>query len=131
MLMSSRDPLRHKMGRCSKKTGIKSRDYKGFNKPVRKSPSVCGEPPRRMPAPKLRTTRKPNINGSPRLGELWPVAMSFRVIGAPYFACARMLGHRPEDLVGNKIAEVIGEEEFQTILPHVNAVLTGQRISLE
>jgi PAS domain-containing protein len=34
--------------------------------------------------------------------------------------CARMLGHRPEDLVGKKIAEVIGEEAFQTILPHVN-----------
>jgi PAS domain-containing protein len=39
--------------------------------------------------------------------------------------CARMLGHRPEDLVGKKIAEVIGEEAFQTILLRVNAVLAG------
>src|SRR5215472_4333839 len=44
---------------------------------------------------------------------------------------ARMLGHRPEDLVGKKIAEVIGERAFQTILPHVNAVLAGQRVEYE
>ena len=44
---------------------------------------------------------------------------------------ARMLGHRPEDLVGKKIAEVIGEKAFQTILPHVNAVLAGQRVEYE
>ncbi len=32
-------------------------------------------------------------------------------------AYAKMLGHRPEELVGKKIAEVIGEKAFQTILP--------------
>jgi PAS domain S-box-containing protein len=46
-------------------------------------------------------------------------------------ACARMLGHRPEELIGKKIAEVIGESAFQTILPHVNAVLAGQRVEYE
>jgi PAS domain S-box-containing protein len=46
-------------------------------------------------------------------------------------ACARMLGHQPEDLVGKKIAEVIGESAFQTILPHVNAVLAGQHVEYE
>jgi PAS domain S-box-containing protein len=42
-----------------------------------------------------------------------------------------MLGRRSEDLVGRKIAEVIGEDAFQTILPHVNAVLAGQRVEYE
>jgi PAS domain S-box-containing protein len=46
-------------------------------------------------------------------------------------AYARMLGHRPEELVGKKIAEVIGERAFQTILPHVNAVLAGQRVEYQ
>ncbi len=44
---------------------------------------------------------------------------------------ARMLGRRPEDLVGKQIAEVIGERAFQTILPHVNAVLAGQHVDYE
>ena len=42
-----------------------------------------------------------------------------------------MLGHRPEDFVGKQIAEVIGERAFQTILPHVNAVLAGQHVDYE
>jgi PAS domain S-box-containing protein len=46
-------------------------------------------------------------------------------------ACARMLGHRPEELVGKKIADVIGEAAFQTILPHVKAVLAGQHVAYE
>ena len=46
-------------------------------------------------------------------------------------ALARMLGHRPEELVGKKIVEVIGERAFETILPHVNAVLAGQRVEYE
>ena len=46
-------------------------------------------------------------------------------------ALARMLGHRPEELVGKKIVEVIGERAFQTILPYVNAVLAGQHVEYE
>src|SRR5262249_37423290 len=46
-------------------------------------------------------------------------------------AYARMHGRRPEELVGRKIAELIGEQAFQTILPHVNAVLAGQRVEYE
>ena len=51
-----------------------------FKKPVGKSRSVYGEPPRRRLAPKIRTTRtaKLNINSLPTLGELWPIATSFR-----------------------------------------------------
>jgi PAS domain S-box-containing protein len=46
-------------------------------------------------------------------------------------AYARMHGRRPEELVGRKIVELIGEQAFQTILPHVNAVLAGQRVEYE
>ena len=46
-------------------------------------------------------------------------------------ACARMLGHAPEDVVGKKIIEVIGETAFNTILPHIKAVLLGQRVEYE
>ncbi len=38
---------------------------------------------------------------------------------------ARMLGHDPEEVVGKKIVEVIGEKAFDTILPHIKAVLLG------
>jgi len=46
-------------------------------------------------------------------------------------AYARMIGRRPEDVVGKKIIEVIGETGFETILPHVKAVLSGQRVEYE
>jgi PAS domain S-box-containing protein len=42
-----------------------------------------------------------------------------------------MLGRRPEEVVGKKIVEVIGEEGFQTILPYVKAALSGQCVEYE
>jgi PAS domain S-box-containing protein len=46
-------------------------------------------------------------------------------------AYAKMIGHCPEEVVGKKILEVIGETGFQTILPHIKAVLSGQRVEYE
>jgi PAS domain S-box-containing protein len=46
-------------------------------------------------------------------------------------AYAKMLGHPPEEVVGKKIVEVMGETGFQTILPHIKAVLAGQRVEYE
>jgi PAS domain S-box-containing protein len=42
-----------------------------------------------------------------------------------------MLGRSPEEVIGKKIVEVIGEEGFNAILPHVKAVLSGQRVEYE
>ena len=44
---------------------------------------------------------------------------------------AAMLGRRPEDMVGKSIAEIIGEEAFRTILPHLEKVLEGHRVEYE
>jgi PAS domain S-box-containing protein len=46
-------------------------------------------------------------------------------------ACAKMIGHEPEEVVGKKIVEVIGETAFNTILPHIKAVLSGHRVEYE
>jgi PAS domain S-box-containing protein len=46
-------------------------------------------------------------------------------------ACAKMMGHDPEEIVGKKIVEVIGETGFNTILPHIKAVLLGHRVEYE
>ncbi len=46
-------------------------------------------------------------------------------------ACAKMLGHEPEEVVGKKIVEVIGEKAFDTIVPYVKAVLAGHRVEYE
>lgn len=43
-------------------------------------------------------------------------------------AYARMIGHEPEALSGKKIVDVMGQTGFQTILPHINAVLAGRRV---
>ena len=42
-----------------------------------------------------------------------------------------MTGHRPEEVVGKKIVEVMGETGFNTILPHIKAVLSGHRVEYE
>ena len=46
-------------------------------------------------------------------------------------AYAKMLGQRPEELVGKEIVKIMGETGFQTILPHIKAVLAGQRVEYE
>jgi PAS domain-containing protein len=49
-------------------------------------------------------------------------------VSEPY---ARMIGRHAEELAGKKIVDVMGEAGFQTILPHVKAVLAGQRVEYE
>src|SRR5215471_13563758 len=46
-------------------------------------------------------------------------------------AYAKMIGHRPEEVVGKKIVEVMGETGFNTILPHIKTVLSGHRVEYE
>jgi PAS domain S-box-containing protein len=46
-------------------------------------------------------------------------------------AYAKMIGHRPEELVGKEIVEVMGETGFNTILPHIKTVLSGHRVEYE
>jgi PAS domain S-box-containing protein len=46
-------------------------------------------------------------------------------------AYARMLGRTPEDIVGEPLMRVVGESAFNTILPHVRRVLTGERVEWE
>ena len=46
-------------------------------------------------------------------------------------AYAAMIGRRPQDVVGRKIVEILGEQGFQAIQPHVDAVLSGERVEYE
>jgi PAS domain S-box-containing protein len=46
-------------------------------------------------------------------------------------AYARMIGHSPEEVIGKKIVEVVGDTGFDAILPHINAVLMGDRVEHE
>jgi PAS domain S-box-containing protein len=46
-------------------------------------------------------------------------------------AYARMIGRTAQDVVGKKIREVMGEQGFNTILPYITAVLSGQRVEYE
>jgi len=46
-------------------------------------------------------------------------------------AYARMIGRSPEEVIGRKIIEIIGDAGFNTILPHIKSVLFGQRVEYE
>jgi PAS domain S-box-containing protein len=54
--------------------------------------------------------------------------LRYRFISQSY---ASMLGRRREDVIGKPIIEIIGEEGFATILPHVEKVLRGERAEYE
>lgn len=54
--------------------------------------------------------------------------LRYRFVSRAY---AEMLGRRPEDIAGSPILEVMGEEGFNAILPHVNKVLEGERVEYE
>jgi two-component system CheB/CheR fusion protein len=44
---------------------------------------------------------------------------------------AEMIGRTPDEVAGKPIIEIMGEEGFATIRPHVEAVLRGQRVEWE
>jgi len=46
-------------------------------------------------------------------------------------AYAAMLGRQPEEIVGQPIVEIIGEEAFSSIKPHIDRVLGGERVEYE
>jgi PAS domain S-box-containing protein len=46
-------------------------------------------------------------------------------------ACAQMFGREPKDFVGKSIVDVIGEQGFNAILPHIQQVLQGNRVEYE
>jgi PAS domain S-box-containing protein len=54
--------------------------------------------------------------------------LRYRFVSPAY---AEMLGRKPEDVVGKRIVEIMGEEGFRMILPHVERVLAGHRVEYE
>jgi PAS domain S-box-containing protein len=46
-------------------------------------------------------------------------------------AYARMIGRSARDIVGREIRDVMGERGFATILPHIEKVLSGERVEYE
>ncbi|OAF12414.1 hypothetical protein AYJ54_06190 [Bradyrhizobium centrolobii] len=54
--------------------------------------------------------------------------LRYRFISQSY---ANMIDRRPEDVVGKPIVEIMGEEGFAAILPHVEKVLRGERAEYE
>jgi PAS domain S-box-containing protein len=45
--------------------------------------------------------------------------------------CAKLLGRKPEEIVGKPIVDIIGQEALATILPHVERVLGGEAVEYE
>jgi two-component system sensor histidine kinase UhpB len=54
--------------------------------------------------------------------------LRYRFVSRAY---AAMLGRRPEDIVGQSIQAVIGTPAFETIRPHIERVLHGNRVEYE
>jgi PAS domain S-box-containing protein len=52
----------------------------------------------------------------------------YRFVNAPY---TTRFGLRPEDVVGRKIREVVGEPAYASLAPYVEAVLGGERVEFE
>jgi PAS domain S-box-containing protein len=54
--------------------------------------------------------------------------LRYRFVSEAY---AQMLGRRPEEIVGKRVAQVLGDEAFRTVLPYIEKVLQGERVEYE
>ncbi|HEU4617804.1 MAG TPA: PAS domain-containing protein, partial [Gammaproteobacteria bacterium] len=54
--------------------------------------------------------------------------MRYKFVNAPYAKRYRM---RPEEIVGKRIEDVVGQSAFKRLRPHVEAALGGQRAEFE
>ncbi len=54
--------------------------------------------------------------------------LRYRFVNRAY---AQMLGRTPEEIVGNPIVEIMGAQGYETIRPHVEAVLQGRPVEYE
>ena len=44
---------------------------------------------------------------------------------------AALLGLTPDEIIGKRVADVVGAEGFETMRPHIEAVLAGERVEYE
>src|SRR5262249_15145745 len=54
--------------------------------------------------------------------------LRYRFVSEAY---AQMIGRRPQEVIGKTISEIIGDEGFRTVFPHIKKVLAGQRAEYE
>src|SRR6516164_3128046 len=54
--------------------------------------------------------------------------LRYRFISHAYL---EMTGRRPEQVVGKRLSDVLGEKDFQAIRPHIEKVLQGHRVEFE
>ena len=54
--------------------------------------------------------------------------LTYRFVSQAY---ANMIGRSPSEVIGRPIVEIVGEEAFKTILPHVEDMLQGKRVEYE
>ncbi len=54
--------------------------------------------------------------------------LRYRYVSRAY---AKMIGRTPDQVAGKPILEIMGEEGFETIRPHVEAVLRGERVEYD
>jgi PAS domain S-box-containing protein len=68
------------------------------------------------------------INGTPFMLTRCSRDLRYLFVSEAY---AAMIGRRPKEVVGRPIAEIMGEQGFEAIRPHVEAVLQGDRVQYE
>jgi PAS domain S-box-containing protein len=68
------------------------------------------------------------IGGTPFMLARLSRDMRYRFISRAY---ARMIGRRPEDVVGMHVADILGQEGFEAVRPHIEKVLCGEPTEYE
>jgi PAS domain S-box-containing protein len=68
------------------------------------------------------------IGGTPFMLARLSRDLRYRFISRAY---ARMIGRRPEDVVGRHVAEILGQDGFAAVRPHIETVLRGEPTEYE
>jgi len=84
----------------------------------------CGEQPSRSWEEHLQTI----ISKTPFMLTRCSSDLRYQFVSTAF---AQMFGREPKDFVGKPIVDIIGEEGFNTILPHIQHVLQGKHVEYE
>jgi PAS domain S-box-containing protein len=97
-------------------------------KPASTPAEVTERPRNEQPLRNLEGDLQTVIDSTPFMLTRCSSDLRYRFVSKAY---AQMIGREPKDVVGKSIVEIMGEEGFNTILPHIQQVLQGNKVQYE
>src|SRR5215471_15872813 len=96
--------------------------------PARTRVDFSDWPRDKQPLPRWERNLQTIIDNTPFMLTRCSSDLRYQFVSRAY---AQMIGREPRDVAGKSLIEIMGEEGFNTILPHIQQVLQGNRVEFE